>query len=137
LALQRIEARSFLPVSRTIGTPNIRSKGVLLPRTVLIPPSLYPEGDPIRQAYDAEQANKKSKKLIEEIRPDMVPTPSKGILKKTHVDASSATKPIPLEAIEMTGATPAWTWSRDDTGFSIKIQVPDIVRAVYVGDAYR
>ncbi|CAA7261955.1 unnamed protein product [Cyclocybe aegerita] len=40
LALQRIEAQTGLSLSRNIATPNIASKGKLLPRTVQIPASL-------------------------------------------------------------------------------------------------
>ncbi|KAG6898028.1 hypothetical protein C0992_007024 [Termitomyces sp. T32_za158] len=46
LALQRIEAQSSLVLSRHIATPNIASKGKLLPRTVTIPASLVPGAPP-------------------------------------------------------------------------------------------
>jgi hypothetical protein len=129
LALQRVEARSSIPLSRQIGTPNIRSKGSLLPRTVLIPPALYPPGHPQRSAFDAHLEAKKNKKLVEEIEPAQ---PPKGILKKTtkshastvsgEADASGE-KEVPLDA-----ELPAWTWSRDETGLKIRIQVPTVVR---------
>ncbi|KAF7317950.1 S5A-REDUCTASE domain-containing protein [Mycena kentingensis (nom. inval.)] len=72
LSLQRIEAQTSLLLSREITTPNIASKGKLLPRTALIPDTLPPPTKP----------------LIEEIPP--VPPP-KGILKP-----STQSLPLPV-----------------------------------------
>ncbi|KAI0063296.1 hypothetical protein BV25DRAFT_1802318 [Artomyces pyxidatus] len=100
LALQRIEAQSSLQLSRTLGTPNIASKGPLPPRTVSIPTTLFPAGHAQHVAP--------AKKLIEEVQP----APPKSILKSE----------APLE-------TPAWTWAHDGARIQLTIQVPKLTRA--------
>ncbi|KAF4611452.1 hypothetical protein D9613_003812 [Agrocybe pediades] len=67
LALQRIEEQTHLTLSRTIGTPNILSKGKLLPRTVQIPAALAPSlvGKP--PPKDASSSGSHSRPLIQEI----------------------------------------------------------------------
>ena len=101
LAIQRIEAQSSLPLSRQIATPNIASKGKLLPRTVNIPSALLK--DPISK-----------KPLIQELPDDDAKPNPKGILKCS----SPRPTPLPLE----------WSWSRLDSGtLSIVFRVPNMV----------
>jgi hypothetical protein len=67
-----------------------------------------------------------AKKLIEEVAsaPTIPPTP-KGILKNSTKAESTPPASIKLDpSLE----TPAWTWSRDDSGLQVKIQVPKLVR---------
>ncbi|PPQ90274.1 hypothetical protein CVT25_013099 [Psilocybe cyanescens] len=58
LSLQRIEAQTGLALSRNIGTPNIASKGKLLPRSVQIPASMVPAliGAPSSSSSSSKQA---------------------------------------------------------------------------------
>ncbi|KAF9025071.1 hypothetical protein BDZ89DRAFT_1114368 [Hymenopellis radicata] len=62
LALQRIEIQFGIVLSRTIGTPNIVSKGTLAPRTATIPSIDY--------AKPEVPTSSTTKPLIEEITPD-------------------------------------------------------------------
>ncbi|KAJ7216196.1 pre-RNA processing PIH1/Nop17-domain-containing protein [Mycena haematopus] len=109
LALQRIEAQTSLVLSRQISTPNIASKGKLLPRTVLIP-SVIPTAP-----------NKRP--LIEELTPSAAvavnnkPDPVKGIL-KPNAPPSTATRPT-------------WSWSKNANGsIEITIAMPFLTRAL-------
>lgn len=129
LALQRIEDRSSLPLSRQIGMPNIRSKGPLLPRTVLIPATLYPASHPNHSSLDA---GKKSKPLIEEVvTPSAAaPTTPKSIMKKKQTAAAPDVLPGPEPELDRTLEIPAWTWSREKDDLQIRIQVPKLVSKV-------
>lgn len=105
LAIQRIEAQSNLPLSRHIATPNIASKGKLLPRTVNIPSALLKE-DPISK-----------KPLIQELPDDDAKPTPKGILKRSSPRPTS----LPLE----------WSWSRLDSGsLNIVFRVPNMTHAL-------
>ncbi|KAF7373454.1 PIH1 domain-containing protein 1 [Mycena sanguinolenta] len=115
LALQRIEAQTSLVLSRQISTPNIASKGKLLPRTVLIP-SVIPTAP-----------NKRP--LIEEISPSAPiavsdkkksDAPVKGIL-KSNAPPSTATL----------GVRPTWSWSKSASGsIEITIVIPFLTHAL-------
>ncbi|KAI0944435.1 hypothetical protein AcW1_002148 [Taiwanofungus camphoratus] len=124
LAFQRIEAQHSLLLSRQIGTPNIRCKGELHPRTVRIPAALYPEGHPNRNG-DASSKNA-GKKLIEEIevplQPKSVPNKErpKGILKNSP---GTPTSPPPYEPPL---ARPDFSWSKVRDGVQISIKVPKL-----------
>lgn len=72
LALQRIEAQTGIILSRQIGTPNIRAKGNLHPREVLVPADLYPLDHPLH-GKAGEGANVRKAKLIEEVDEGKVP----------------------------------------------------------------
>ncbi|EDR09406.1 uncharacterized protein LACBIDRAFT_293894 [Laccaria bicolor S238N-H82] len=106
LAIQRIEAQSNIPLSRQIATPNIASKGKLLPRTVNIPSTLLKE-DPISK-----------KPLIQELPTDDHAKPNpKGILKRSSPRPNS----LPLE----------WSWSRLDSGtLNIVFRVPNMTHTL-------
>lgn len=146
LALQRIEAESSLLLSRTLGTPNIPSKGALQPRTVSVPAALFPPSHPLRQAALAAPA----KKLIEEIVSPSTPPPTpppaasappkKGILKNTargnagaRPDAAGPTTAPDAgtrTAQDLALETPEWSWTpRDDGRLCIAIGVPKLVSA--------
>lgn len=109
--------------------PNIKSKGPLNPRTVLIPSTLYPVGQPKR---GHEGANATKKPLIEELEPaSSTPSgPSKSILKKTDVKSTPKEEPSaePEPVLDNTLETPHWTWSRQDTKLQLRVQVPKVVR---------
>ncbi len=62
LALQRIEIQFGIVLSRTIGTPNIASKGTLAPRTATIPNIDYVKPE--------VPTSSNTRPLIEEITPD-------------------------------------------------------------------
>jgi hypothetical protein len=62
---------------------------------------------------------------VEEIEP---PKPPKGILKKTPATPAAAAEPAASRPELPPAELPAWTWSRDDKGLQIKIQVPKVVR---------
>ncbi|KAF8901052.1 pre-RNA processing PIH1/Nop17-domain-containing protein [Gymnopilus junonius] len=66
LSLQRIEAQTGLTLSRSIGTPNILSKGKLLPRTVQVPASMVPALTGAPSPSSSNTANQ-SKPLIQEL----------------------------------------------------------------------
>ncbi|KIK09537.1 hypothetical protein K443DRAFT_671439 [Laccaria amethystina LaAM-08-1] len=104
LAIQRIEAQSNLPLSRQIGTPNIASKGKLLPRAVNIPTTLLK--DPINK-----------KPLIQELHDDDAKPNLKGILKCSPPRPTS----LPLE----------WSWSwLDSETLNIVFRVPNMTHAL-------
>ncbi|KAF8966944.1 pre-RNA processing PIH1/Nop17-domain-containing protein [Flammula alnicola] len=65
LALQRIEAQTGLALSRNIGTPNISSKGKLLPRTVQVPSALLPAltGAPSSSSLSSSKSTANAPKL--------------------------------------------------------------------------
>ncbi|KAI0315106.1 pre-RNA processing PIH1/Nop17-domain-containing protein [Amylostereum chailletii] len=137
LALQRIEAQSSLQLSRTLGAPNIASKGKLLPRTASIPVHLFPPDHPLRRQSDAESA---SHRLIEELPPRASATATapqstpKGILKKPAAESA-----IPRSAIDgdrsASGSgpatkmeTPAWSWTQEGARIRVTVQVPNMKR---------
>ncbi|KZV62269.1 hypothetical protein PENSPDRAFT_658253 [Peniophora sp. CONT] len=104
LALQHIETQSGLSLSRTLGAPNIASKGSIPPLKLKLSPQLYPPEHKLR-------TNPKSAKpLVEEVKP------KKGILK------TSNSTPKPVEE------TPAWTWSQMGDRLRIEIKAPKLTR---------
>ena len=106
--------------------PNIRAKGALLPRTVLIPAALYPASHPNRSSLDARE---KVKPLIEEVvAPPAIPsTTPRSIMKKKQTAAASNVSPGPEPALDRTLEIPAWTWNREKDDLQIRIQVPKLV----------
>lgn len=132
LAFQRIEAQSQLPLSRTVGRPNIRSKGKLNPRTVLIPVGLYPRDHPERVEFEKklksrgplvqEVTNSKTiKKKEEAAKP-------KGIL-KTPTEVKPITEKSKISLIPEENEQPAFTWSQEDDHIVLNIEVPRLSHA--------
>jgi hypothetical protein len=114
LALQLIEAQNSISLSRTLGTPNILSKGVLEQRAISVPATLFPPGHHHRALLDSSSA----KKLIEEVAdiPAAVSTPD-------HVRPRD---PIMLHS-NGASETPSWTWGQESGEIRITIQVPKLV----------
>jgi len=124
-ALQQIEAQNSISLSRTLGTPNISSKGVLEQRVVSIPATSFPPGHLFRPSPD----KRPPKKLIEEV------TSSQATASKT--DASNklsslgclhpenAVTPHSNSAVEI----PSWTWCQEGGEIRITIQVSKLTRA--------
>jgi len=158
LALQRIEAQSGLTLSRSIGTPNIASKGKLLPRTVHVPASLLSgsrskvfdkvEGakrEPLIQEVFGEHAP-----VTQPIQPSPVAPPPKdqsrksavsgekdtlpglrGILKKGSTKSSTSRPSDEKPLLRVDARAPLqWTWSKDESGkLVMDVQVPALVIA--------
>ena len=152
LALQRIEAQTSLALSRNIGTPNIASKGKLLPRTVQIPAAMLPA---LTGAPSASQTPTQlpSKPLIQEVSSttngaassptstdkganagDATPLPGlRGILKKPGPSTSGSSTANATEK----GATPIedtpldWSWIKDDEArLRVEVHVPGLVSSI-------
>lgn len=125
LALQRLEAQTSLVLSRQIGTPNITSKGKLLPRTVLIPSSLA--GD---TAGNRAKSTSVSGPLIQEITTTSSTSSTrqsfnrkmKGILKSTSSQPHSTSSIPKANCSRLT-----WSWSRVEDRITIAISVPSLV----------
>ncbi|KZP06871.1 hypothetical protein FIBSPDRAFT_876069 [Athelia psychrophila] len=151
LALQRIEAQSHaggLQLSRQIGTPNLASKGALVPRRVQIPTALFAgASSPTAVAPDAlnitgtgtgAAGKAKGKKLIEEVEVEGPPN-SKGILKgeekngsakaKTKTNVKGILKPAPVPPKDAGPTTPRWSWAKAGTRIKITIAVPLLTHA--------
>ncbi|KAJ7670525.1 pre-RNA processing PIH1/Nop17-domain-containing protein [Mycena rosella] len=108
LALQRIEAQTPLLLSRQISTPNIASKGKLLPRTVLIPAAFLAATAPPRP-------------LIEELPPPAPATAAKG---------KGILKPTPAPHPDPKAGTCTWSWRKTPAGaLEITVAVPSLTRA--------
>lgn len=114
LALQLIEAQNSISLSRTLGTPNILSKGALKQRAISVPATLFPPGHHHRAFLD----NSPSKKLIEEVAdiPAAVST----------LDHVPPRDPIILHS-NGASETPSWTWMQEGEEIRITIQVPKLV----------
>ncbi|KDQ54478.1 hypothetical protein JAAARDRAFT_160480 [Jaapia argillacea MUCL 33604] len=118
LALQRVEAQAAVPLSRNIGTPNIRSKGPIPPRTVSIPSILYPPNHPIRSdSTPVENTTPTTgKKLIQEIQTPL--PPPNAPLQSAEISSSPSTEEIPT-----------WFWTQDDQDIRITVHVPKLTRS--------
>ncbi|KAF5314402.1 hypothetical protein D9619_011814 [Psilocybe cf. subviscida] len=136
LALQRIEAQTGFPLSRNIGTPNITSKGKLLPRTVRVPAALFPAltGAP------SQAKQEKAPPLIEEVTDTASnagasasadPLPGlRGILNKSSGTPTNGRQPakaaVPPSGGDATGPL-AWSWQKDDKGrLRVDVRVPGL-----------
>ncbi|CCM03227.1 uncharacterized protein FIBRA_05352 [Fibroporia radiculosa] len=124
LAFQRIEAQHGVLLSRQIGTPNIRSKGELLSRTVLIPAALFPENSPARKTSDSK-AESVARKLIEEVDPR--PTPPQ----KSTKDKPDGQDEYPTAATPGPTSLPSpdFLWSRGIEGVHIYVLVPKLTHS--------
>jgi hypothetical protein len=124
-ALRQIETQHSLSLSRTLGTPNITSKGVLKRREVSIPISLFPLGHHHRPSADDESPRKK---LIEEVTSR--PAISSGVDGPIKLAASVRIRPgdAVTSHSNNTGETPTWTWSQQGGEIHITVRVPKLVR---------
>ncbi|KIM41697.1 hypothetical protein M413DRAFT_27292 [Hebeloma cylindrosporum] len=157
LALQRIEAQSGLALSRNIGTPNIASKGKLLPRTVQVPAAMLPA---LTGAPSAIQSPTQipSKPLIQEVSAptngvasssptsidkganinaaDLTLLPGlRGILKKPAPSASGSSTAIVTEKgatkTQIDDAPLDWSWTKDEKGrLRVEVHVPGLTRSL-------
>ncbi|KAF8487067.1 PIH1 family [Russula ochroleuca] len=116
LALRQIEAQNAISLSRSLGTPNILSKGALEQRAVSIPPTLFPPGHRRRTFLDKSPA----KKLIEEVAGS--PAASSSL---DHVNAGDSVMPHSNGSSE----TPSWTWGQEGGEIRITIRVPKLTYA--------
>ncbi len=121
LSLQQIEAQNSISLSRTLGTPNILSKGNLEQRTVSIPSTLFPPG----RHHGALPDKSPSKKLIEEVA-DGLATAS------TANNLSSLNHGPPRDSVTPRSAfeTPSWIWRQEGGEIHIAIRVPNLVGAL-------
>ncbi|KAG9015633.1 hypothetical protein FRB90_004671 [Tulasnella sp. 427] len=115
IALERVEDRSGLTLSREIATPNIPSKGTLLPRTVSIPTAL-PAPKPLIQEIPSSEAP---------LTP--VNTAPKGILKPSAPKVVSATAGSTAKTREQ----PKWSAEIDNTGIVIVIITPKLSKSLF------
>ncbi|KAJ7353442.1 pre-RNA processing PIH1/Nop17-domain-containing protein [Mycena albidolilacea] len=117
LALQRIEAQTSLVLSRQISTPNIASKGKLLPRTVLVP-SAIPTAPHKRPLIEEISSPSPAVAVSGHTKSD---APTKGILKPPTASAPSNTTTSRL----------TWRWSKTTMGaIEITIVIPYLTRAL-------
>ncbi|EKM52598.1 uncharacterized protein PHACADRAFT_164531 [Phanerochaete carnosa HHB-10118-sp] len=110
LALQRIEAQYGLSLSREIGTPNIASKGKLVPRSALVPLALFPAAHTLKAQVEKDQ-----KRLVEET-PAQATSQPKGILKRgpAVADAGGAQE------------RPLFEWTKEGERIKIIVDVPNL-----------
>jgi hypothetical protein len=122
LSLQQIEAQNSISLSRTLGTPNIFSKGVLEQRAVSIPSTLFPSG----RHHGAYLGKYPAKKLIEEVI-DSPATASKAsnLSSLDHGHPRDSVTPHSNNAPE----TPSWIWRQEGGEIHITIRVPKLVGA--------
>ena len=118
-ALQEIEAQNSISLSRTLGTPNIASKGVLEQRAVSIPVALFPPGHKSRPLLDKSPR----KNLIEEVTASKVEGPNE-LSSPRRVNSKIAVTPLSNSTVEI----PTWTWSQEGEEIHITIRVPKLVR---------
>lgn len=121
LSLQQIEAQNSISLSRTLGTPNILSKGALEKRAVSIPSTLFPPG----RHHGAFLEKSPAKKLIEEVA-DSFGTASK------DNDLSSLDDGHPRDSVTHSNSspeTPSWIWRQEGREIHITIRVPKLVGA--------
>jgi hypothetical protein len=122
LALQRVEKKSSIPLSRQIGIPNIASKGKLTPCTVRIPK---------RYGLHSDGKNHSRKKLVEELssteannisQPNLSHEVPKRSEIEERIDAS-------LGIASSTAESPSWTWAKGIQGdrILIRFRVPKLV----------
>jgi len=122
LSLQQIEAQNSISLSRTLGTPNILSKGALEKRVVSIPSTLFPPG----RHHGAFLNKYPAKKLIEEVA-DSLATASKAnnlpFLDQGHPrdSATPHRNSVP--------ETPSWIWRQEGGEIHLIIRVPKLVGA--------
>jgi hypothetical protein len=122
LSLQQIETQNSISLSRTLGTPNISSKGDLEQRAVSIPSILFPPGRHHGALLDKSPA----KKLIEEVADSLATASTANNLSSlSHGHPRDFVTPHSNSAPEI----PSWIWGQEGGEIYITIQVPKLVRA--------
>lgn len=119
-ALQQIEAQHSFSLSRTLGTPNITSKGALEPRIISIPDALFSQDH--HRHIRVPPGNPSTKRLVEEI-PENVPgvDGSRDLRSpRPHNGFSELHKESPIES-------PPWSWRKEGQDIFITVQVPGLV----------
>jgi hypothetical protein len=120
LSLREIEAQNSISLSRTLGTPNILSKGVLGQRAISIPSILFPPSHHHRPFSDKFP----DKMLIEEVTDSHAATSNVN-------DTSSLDRVRPRDSVTPhsngTLETPSWTWRQEGGEIRISIRVPKLV----------
>ncbi|KAN0142163.1 hypothetical protein V8E53_000625 [Lactarius tabidus] len=113
--LQQIEVQTSFSLSRTLGTPNITSKGVLEQRTISVLAALFP--------HDHNRSSRitPTKRLVEEV-PGNVPGVDGSIDLYQPFKGLSELHEIPIEC-------PSWTWRKDGQDIFIVVQVPRLTHA--------
>ncbi len=144
LALEHVEAKANMQLSRQIGTPNISSKGKLEPRSVLIPNALLDPSQPL-----GPKSSKKPKALVQELTTELKSQKEtdlnkaqnpKSILKQNLTSTKSKTPMIQeLDEVitrhsgDSNGSPsenlppPRWKWTDDGDRIKIDIDVPTLV----------
>ncbi|KLO07037.1 hypothetical protein SCHPADRAFT_837224 [Schizopora paradoxa] len=149
LALEHVEAKANMQLSRQIGTPNIASKGKLEPRSAMIPNALL---DPSQA--QGPSLSKKSKPLVQELSTGTKSAETdkleaqkpKSILKPSMASTNGTTSKTPMiqEIDEPNGGSPrsadldvmhdgnlpppCWKWTKEGERIKIDIDVPTLTR---------
>jgi len=122
VALERVEEKHELRLSRQLATPNIASKGKLEPRSVIVP--VY-----------GPQARLHSAAVRPILTEDTSPTTSTTVPKKPLIEEVGSTAPAPSStktngiASESKSRTPAWslTTLKNDE-IRLDLEMPDLTR---------
>ena len=117
--LQQIEAQNSFSLSRTLGIPNITSKGTLEQRIISVPAALFPH-DHYRHI---SPGNTSTRRLIEEV-PDNVP----GADGSRDLHSPQSPKGFSELHNESPIECPSWTWRQEGQDIFIVVQVPRLVR---------
>ncbi len=107
-ALRQIEVQNSFSLSRTLGTPNITSKGALERRTIAIPVALFSHDQHRRMS-----PSNTSTKLVEEVQ-------GSGVDESRDLNSRHLSNRLNSER-------PTWTWRKDDGNILITVQVPRLV----------
>lgn len=118
-ALRQIETQHSISLSRSLGTPNISSKGALERRDVSVPVSLFPPDYHHRPSVVDESPRKK---LIEEVTSS--PTITSEVDGPNKISSPGRIRPDGNDAVE----TPSWTWSQQGGEIRVTVRVPKLVR---------
>ncbi|KAI0277865.1 pre-RNA processing PIH1/Nop17-domain-containing protein [Russula aff. rugulosa BPL654] len=115
LSLQQIEAQNSISLSRTLGTPNILSKGKLEQRAVSIPSTLFPPG----RHHGASVDKSPARKLIEEVADS--PATASNVNNRSSLDRTPHSNSVP--------ETPSWIWRQEGGEIHVTIRVPKLTHA--------
>lgn len=145
LALEHVEEKAHVALSRQIGTPNLASKGKLEARTVLIPTALLdPNGNTAETLYAKKPLVEEVPKTAEE-KPVKAAAAPKSILKNSsagnvkkplieEIAPSAGTEPLkPVDEAALARLPPApWKWTKEGERIKIDVQVPQLVRTPFL-----